>query len=120
MDQNQNQYNQVMGMQDGQYQQSQQYAQQPIEQQQYVPQATMYAQHGLTGGQKAAWLFVGLFLNIAGILLATVTNLDYPERKSDAIKFAAIGFGIIVVLYILLFGMMGCSVAMLGGSSGYL
>lgn len=114
---NQNHYQQPMPTQDGQYQPQQQF-QAPMPQQPAQPVAC--PGFGLTGGQKAAWLFVGLLIGIAGILLAAVTNIDHPERKSDAIKFAAIGFVIAILLYIFLLGMMSCSVAMIGSSASYL
>lgn len=121
MDQNQNQYQysptQVPAPQAQPTQQPApavpQYQQQPVQ-----PQPN-YAPQGLTGGQKAAWLFIGMFASVAGILLAAVTNLDNPARKSEALKFAAIGFVIILVIYVLIFAMAGCSTAAMLGSSGY-
>lgn len=106
MDQNQNQY------------QPQQQFQAPMTRQSAQPVAC--PGFGLAGGQKAAWLFIGLLIGIAGILLAAVTNIDHPERKSDAIKFAAIGFVIAILLYVFLFGLMSCSVAMIANSPSYL
>lgn len=90
-----------------------QYQQQPVQ-----PQPN-FAPQGLTGGQKVAWLFIGFFVGFAGILLAAVTNIDNPARKSEALKFAAIGFVIVVILWVLLFAMAGCSTATILGSSSY-
>lgn len=70
---------------------------QPVQQQvpqsqpQYMqPPVQQYAQPaGYTGGQKAAWLFIGLLTGVAGILLGNVVNVDNPVRRSEAMKFAA-------------------------------
>lgn len=46
-----------------------------------------------TGGQKAGWFFVGLFLGIPGIIIASLANVDHPDR-STATKMAAIGMAV--------------------------
>lgn len=62
------------------------------------------ASAGLSGGMKFGWLVVGFLLNIPGMLIAWLTNADkHPQVKHDAIMWAVIGFGIGVVLNIVLF-----------------
>lgn len=47
----------------------------------------------LSGGMKFAWLVIGLLMGIPGMILAWLTNVNsFPQVKSDAIKFAIIGF----------------------------
>lgn len=103
--------------------QQQQYQQQvPQGQPQCMqPPVQQYAQPaGYTGGQKAAWLFIGLLTGVAGILLGNVVNVDNPVRRSEAMKFAAIGFVIVLVLWFLIFATASCSTAaLLGSSSSY-
>lgn len=83
----------------------------------------------LTGGMKFAWLVVGALMGIPGIIIAWLVNVDkMPQVKSDALKFAIIGFVIWIVLGFLLgllitgaisaaiYGMMG---SMDMGSYGY-
>lgn len=57
----------------------------------------------LTGGMKFAWLLIGCFLSIPGMLLAWVVNVDKPLAvRESAILFAVIGFvisfGLVMVL----------------------
>ena len=60
----------------------------------------------LTGGMKFGWLVVGFLLGIGGIVLAWLTNVDKcPHVKSEALKFAIIGFVIWIVLQFI-FGMI--------------
>ena len=60
----------------------------------------------LTGGMKFAWLVVGALLGIPGIIIAWLVNVDkMPQVKSDALKFAIIGFVIWIVLQFI-FGMI--------------
>ena len=60
----------------------------------------------LTGGMKFAWLVVGALLGIPGIIIAWLVNADkMPQVKSDALKFAIIGFVIWIVLQFI-FGMV--------------
>lgn len=69
--------------------------------------APMQPQQMLTTAQKIGWLFVGIFIGIAGILIASLTNIDKPYR-SDATKFAIIGFILeIVFTFVMLVG--GCT-----------
>ena len=57
----------------------------------------------LTGGMKFAWLAVGALMGIPGIIIAWLVNVDkMPQVKSDALKFAIIGFVIWIVLGFLL------------------
>ena len=79
----------------------------------------------LTGGMKFAWLVVGALLGIPGIIIAWLVNVDkMPQVKSDALKFAIIGFVIWIVLGIimglLIGGMVSAVVAgALGSYGGY-
>ena len=69
----------------------------------------------LSGAQKAAWFFIGMFVGIAGILVASMANMDKPYR-SDCTKWAAIGcFFWLVVMCLFMFG--GCTAALF--SAGY-
>ena len=76
----------------------------------------------LTGGMKFAWFVIGALVGIPGIILAWVCNVDkYPQVKSDAVKFSAIGFAVWIVLGILLCMMVGgmLAAAVAGYGSGY-
>lgn len=76
----------------------------------------------LTGGMKFAWFVIGALVGIPGIILAWVCNVDkYPQAKSDAVKFSAIGFAVWIVLGILLCMMVGgmLAAAVAGYGSGY-
>ena len=76
----------------------------------------------LTGGMKFAWCVIGALVGIPGIILAWVCNVDkYPQVKSDAVKFSAIGFAVWIVLGILLCMMVGgmLAAAVAGYGSGY-
>ncbi|WP_080802170.1 spore coat protein SP96 [Arabiibacter massiliensis] len=71
----------------------------------------------LTGGMKFAWLAIGLLMGIPGLILAWLVNVDKAQQvKSDALKFAIIGFAIQVVLGFLIGLMIGgmISAAMYG------
>ena len=78
----------------------------------YIPQLVQ-----LTGGQKFGWFVVGFLGNIIGMLLAWLVNIDKaPQVKSDAIKFAVIGFVVAIALDIILFVFMGVAMtAFMGG-----
>ena len=53
----------------------------------------------LTGGMKFGWLVVGFFLNIPGMVIAWLVNVDkHPQVKHDAIMWSVIGFVIAIVL----------------------
>ena len=80
----------------------------------------------LTGGMKFGWLVVGFLLGIGGIVLAWLTDVDKcPHVKSEALKFAIIGFVVQIVLGIVLGLTMGAlftaavSSAMGGYGYGY-
>ena len=76
----------------------------------------------LTGGMKFAWFVIGALVGIPGIILAWVCNVDkYPQVKSDAVKFSAIGFAVWIVLGILLCMMVGgmLAAAVAGYGIGY-
>ena len=76
----------------------------------------------LTGGMKFAWLVVGALLGSPGLVLAWLVNVDkMPQVKSDALKFAIIGFVIQIVLGFLLGLLIGgmVSAAMYGMMGGY-
>ncbi len=78
----------------------------------------------LTGGMKFAWVVVGALLGIPGIIIAWLVNVDkMPQVKSDALKFAIIGFVIWMVLGFLISlaigGMITAMVAGAMGSAGY-
>ena len=77
----------------------------------------------LTGGMKFAWLVVGALLGIPGIIIAWLVNVDkMPQVKSDALKFAIIGFVIWIALGIIfsliIGGMVTAVVAGAMGSAG--
>ena len=55
---------------------------------------------GLTGGQKAGYLFAGLLGGAGCVILASLCNMDAPYR-SDCTKFALIGMGISMVLSVI-------------------
>lgn len=79
-----------------------------------------YSITGLTGGMKFGWLLVGLFLNIPGMLIAWLTNVDkHPQVKKDAITWSVVGFGISIALGILftviLTGILAAAASSLGG-----
>ena len=101
-----------------QAQQQQPYAQPTYAQPVYPPAPLMK----LSGGMKFAWFVIGALVGIPGIILAWVCNVDkYPQVKSDAVKFSAIGFAVWIVLGILLCMMVGgmLAAAVAGYGSGY-
>lgn len=76
----------------------------------------------LTGGMKFAWFVIGALVGIPGIILAWLCNVDkYPQVKSDAVKFSAIGFAAWIVLGILFTMMLGgmLAAAVAGYDTGY-
>ena len=100
------------------YQQPQQnyQAQQPFQQQPFQPQPMpVYQQSGptmvLSGVQKAAWFFIGMFVGIAGILIASMCNIDKPYR-SECTKWSVIGCFFWLAIFILFF-VGGCAASML-------
>ena len=78
----------------------------------------------LTGGMKFAWLVVGALMGIPGIIIAWLVNVDkMPQVKSDALKFAIIGFVIWIVIGLLIGlaigGMISAVAASVMGYGGY-
>lgn len=76
----------------------------------------------LSGGMKFAWFVIGALVGIPGIILAWVCNVDkYPQVKTDAVKFSAIGFAVWIVLGILCCMMVGgvLAAAIAGYDTGY-
>ena len=78
----------------------------------------------LTGGMKFAWLVVGALLGIPGIIISWLVNVDkMPQVKSDALKFAVIGFVIWIVLQVILgmviFGTISAAIYGMMGSMDY-
>ena len=98
-------------------------APQPQPQQPYGYQQPVYAPAPLmqlTGGMKFGWLVIGALMGIPGIVLAWLVNADKtPQVKSDALKFAIIGFVIWIVLGILLsLAITGMVTAVVAGAMG--
>ena len=82
-----------------------------------------YSLTSLTGGMKFGWLLVGLFLNIPGMLIAWLVNVDkHPQVKKDAITWSVVGFAINVGLGILftvfITGIVAAAVSSYGGYYG--
>ena len=67
----------------------------------------------LTGGMKFGWAVCGFFMGPIAILLAWLTNQsNFPQAKSDAVKFALIGFLaelVLIILLTVLFGAAACA-----------
>ena len=116
------------------YQQAAPYQQPPMNQ--HVPPQPMYGAPQpqpvyapaplmqLTGGMKFAWLVVGALMGIPGIIIAWLVNVDkMPQVKSDALKFAIIGFVIWIVIGLLIGlaigGMISAVAASVMGYGGY-
>lgn len=58
----------------------------------------------LTGGAKAGYFALGLFLNLIGVLIAWLISKGGGQRvKSGAITFSLIGFAVSVVGWIVLY-----------------
>lgn len=73
---------------------------QPVPQPMYAPPMQPLMQ--LSGGMKFGWFVIGALMGIPGMLLAWLTNVSaYPQVKSDAVKFAVIGFVVNIVFWIL-------------------
>lgn len=74
----------------------------------------------LTGGMKFGWAACGFLLGPIAILLAWLTNQsNFPQAKSDAVKFSLIGFLVtfaVWALLIVLFGVAACSALTYGPS----
>lgn len=67
----------------------------------------------LTGGMKFGWAALGFFLGPLAILVAWLTNAhNFPQAKSEAVKFSLIGFLVSIVgwiLLLMLFGFTTCA-----------
>lgn len=59
-------------------------------------------QQSWTGGQKAGWFFVGMLAGVPGVLIASLANVNHPDR-STATKMALI----------VIFFMAACTTSML-------
>lgn len=74
----------------------------------------------LTGGMKFGWAACGFFMGPIAILLAWLTNQsNFPQAKSEAIKFSLIGFlatFAVMILLFVLFGVAACSALSYGPS----
>lgn len=71
-----------------------------------------------TGGQKAGWFFVGLFLGIPGIIVASLANVDHPDR-STATKMAAIGMAVeLAIVFAVIFLCIMMMVVVAGAAAG--
>ena len=74
----------------------------------------------LTGGMKFGWTVVGLLMGPVAILLAWLVNLsNFPQAKSDAMKFALIGFLVNLVLWFIVIMVFGAAFAVAIANSGY-
>lgn len=106
-------YNQQTGYQAQQPYQGQQPGYQQPYQQPYQP-APVGPE--MPGSHKAAWFFIGMFTGIAGILIASMVNVDKPYR-SDGTKWAVIGcfFWLAVCIFIIV---GGCSASVVTQSIG--
>lgn len=78
----------------------------------------------LTGGMKFGWAALGFLVGPIAILVAWLTNAhNFPQAKSEAVKFSLIGFLISIMgwfLLLMLFGFTACaaiSAAATGASS---
>ena len=64
----------------------------------------------LTGGMKFGWAAAGFLMGPAAILIAWLTNAhNFPQAKSEAVKFSLFGFLAQFLFAILLFGLFGCA-----------
>lgn len=57
-----------------------------------------------TGGQKAGWFFVGMLGGVVGVLVASLCNVNHPDR-STATKMALIGLASRAAIFVLIFFM---------------
>lgn len=64
-----------------------------------------------TGGQKAGWFFVGMFGGVVGVLMASLCNVNHPDRAT-ATKMALIGLASWVAIFVLIFFLATCATAM--------
>lgn len=60
-----------------------------------------------TGGQKAGWFFVGMLGGVVGVLIASLCNVNHPDR-STATKMALIG----LASWFVIFFVASCTAAM--------
>lgn len=77
-------------------------------------QMLMTMERVLTSGQKAGFFFLGFLGGVAGILAASLMNINAPYRP-EGTKMAALGFATACVLGTLI-ALVGCvgSIALLG------
>lgn len=93
------------------------FAQQPPQRPQNMPGMPLLY---LTGGMKFGWAVVGLLMGPVAILLAWLVNLsNFPQAKSDAMKFALIGFLVNLVLWIFFLTACGAAIAVAVSQAGY-
>ena len=82
--------------------------------------ATVPPLQGTPTPPQFGWAVCGFFLGPIAILLAWLTNQsNFPQAKSEAVKFSLIGFlatFVIWVLLIVLFGVAACSALTYGPS----
>lgn len=75
----------------------------------------------LTGGMKFGWAALGFLMGPVAILIAWLTNAhNFPDAKSDAIKFSLFGFlaqFVVGILIVVIFGMAAC--AAIGSMGSY-
>lgn len=63
-------------------------------------QMLMTMKRELTSAQKAGYCFVGIFLGVGGVLLASLCNLNAPYRP-DCTRFALVGLVIKAVFTVI-------------------
>ncbi len=75
----------------------------------------------LTGGMKFGWAVLGFFMGPIAILIAWLTSAhNFPQAKSEAVKFTLVGFLVSLVgwvLLLMLFGFTACAAIGAAGSS---
>lgn len=75
----------------------------------------------LTGGMKFGWAVLGFFMGPIAILIAWLTNAhNFPQARSEAVKFSLIGFLVTLLWVVLLFMLIGFSAcAAVGAAVSY-
>jgi hypothetical protein len=65
------------------------------------PETEHMVLRNLSGAMKFCWLLIGFLLWLPGVLLSWVTNVgNHQKVRSEALTFALIGFGILVVVHV--------------------
>lgn len=102
------------------YAQPQPYAPQPYNPPAYQPAPGPAPLMQLTGGMKFGWFVVGALMGIPGMIIAWLVNVDkMPQVKSDAIKWAVIGFVVWIVLGLIIGFFVGMAfTALIAGAVG--